>query len=136
METKRCFKCKNEKPTNAFYKNRSFKDGLSGMCKECSLQNERQNNQKCKEWLDDLKKSNPCSKCGDNRFYVIDIHHTDPTKKTMEVASYAISGTASFETKKRKILEELKSCIFLCSNCHREYHYLEKINKRAFSSAG
>lgn len=130
MKDKKCYKCKIIKDINLFYKNKTTKDGFSGLCKECSLINERINNQKAKEWLDELKSNNPCEKCGEKRFYVIDIHHLFPNKKTIEVSSYAVSGTASFETKKKKILEELKDCIFLCSNCHREYHHLEKLKNK------
>ena len=28
-----------------------------------------------------------------------------------------------------KLKEELKKCIPICSNCHREFHYQEKLNK-------
>lgn len=132
MEEKRCFQCKEIKLLSLFYKNKSNSDGYSGLCKECQSLNEKENNQKAREWIDSIKKENPCSKCGEKRWYVLDFHHIDESKKTMVISTYAISGTTSFETKKRKILEELKNCIILCSNCHREEHYFRRLKLKDF----
>jgi hypothetical protein len=123
---KKCFQCKIEKDHSLFYKNKSMKDGHSGLCKECQLSNERQNNQKAKEWVISLKKG--CSVCGETRHWCLDFHHTNPKTKTMNISEYSISGTTSFETKKKKILKELEQCIVVCSNCHRDIHYREKYN--------
>ena len=123
---KSCFQCKQTKDLTLFYKNKSTKDGYSGLCKECQLNNERENNLKAKEWLVNLKTK--CEKCGENRYWVLDFHHKDPSKKTMNISNYAISGTAGFETKKKKIEEEIKHCCVLCSNCHRDFHYMERHN--------
>lgn len=38
MDTKKCFKCDRELPLDEFYKNKSKKDGLQHMCKECYKQ--------------------------------------------------------------------------------------------------
>jgi len=121
---KLCFQCKQIKDLTLFYKNKSMKDGHSGLCKECQLINERENNLKAKEWLISLKIK--CEKCNEKRHWVLDFHHKDPSKKTITISTYAISGTANFKTKKMKIEEELKHCCVLCSNCHRDFHYLEK----------
>jgi hypothetical protein len=56
--TKRCPKCSETKPVDAFGKNRSMKDGLQGWCKACTATNAkkyRKDNrailtQKLKEW--------------------------------------------------------------------------------------
>jgi hypothetical protein len=121
---KKCFQCLNIKDYSLFYKNKSNKDGHSGICKECQLKNERTNNQKAKEWLISLKTK--CSKCNENRHWVLDFHHIDPNTKNFNISEYSISGTASLETKKIKIEQEVNKCILLCSNCHRDFHYLEK----------
>ena len=55
---------------------------------------------------------------GENRFYLIDFHHLDPFQK-----DFTISGN---HFGKKKITEEIKKCVPLCSNCHREFHYLER----------
>jgi hypothetical protein len=121
---KSCFQCKQSKDLTLFYKNKSTKDGHSGICKECQLNNERINNQKAKEWVSSLKTS--CCKCGESRSWVLDFHHKDPKLKTINVSVYSMSGTTGFETKKKKIEEELKTCCVLCSNCHRDFHHLER----------
>jgi hypothetical protein len=121
---KKCFQCKIEKDYSLFYKNKAMKDGYSGLCKECQLSNERKNNQKARDWIVSLKKE--CSICKESRYWCLDFHHIDPSKKTINISEYSISGTASFETKKKKISEELENCIVVCANCHRDIHY--KIN--------
>ena len=126
ISMKKCFQCLNIKEYSLFYKNKSTKDGYSGICKECQLVNERKNNLKTKEWIISLKTK--CCKCEENRHWVLDFHHKDPNIKNFNISEYSISGTASFKTKKLKIENELSNCIVLCSNCHRDFHYMEKTN--------
>ena len=130
---KTCFNCKEVKEINEFYKNKTTKDGSSGICKSCQLKNEQTNNSLAKEWLNQLKTE--CEICKESRSWVLDFHHIDSTKKTITISKYASSGTASLETKKKKILEELENCIIVCANCHRDIHYQEQtgayqLNKR------
>jgi hypothetical protein len=40
---KKCFQCKEELELGKFYKNKSTKDGHSGICKNCQTENERKN---------------------------------------------------------------------------------------------
>lgn len=124
---KRCFQCKTKKDYSLFYKNKSTKDGYSGLCKGCQSNNERLNNNKTREWIISLK--NKCSICGEKRYWCLDFHHLNPDKKTMDISKYSISGTASFETKQNRILKELEGCIVVCANCHRDIHHKEKLNK-------
>lgn len=63
------------------------------------------------------EKDVPCFSCGIKYPpYVMDLHHTDPEKK-----EYAISTILTKGWSEKRLLEELKKCIVLCSNCHREY---------------
>lgn len=64
-----------------------------------------------------LKMLLKCSKCGDKRWYVLDFHHVG--KKEKEIGDMIRRGTSLENLKK-----ELRKCIVLCSNCHREEHYL------------
>jgi hypothetical protein len=121
---KKCFQCKKELKVDKFYKNKSTKDGYSGICKNCQTENERKNNRLTKEWLNTLRTS--CEICGESRGWVLDFHHINQKDKTFEISYYAISGTSSFETKKKRILEEVQKCIVVCANCHRDIHYHEQ----------
>ncbi len=66
-----------------------------------------------------------CCKCGYNKCdSALEFHHIDRSTKEHRPAKLLFG---SWE----KIVEELKKCILLCSNCHRELHACEynKINK-------
>jgi hypothetical protein len=130
---KRCFNCKETKDLTEFYKNRTTKDGSSGICKSCQTHNEKLSNSLAKEWLNQIKTK--CEICGESRSWVLDFHHLDPSKKTITISQYVSSGTVGLETKKKKVLKELENCILVCANCHRDIHYQEQtgayqINKR------
>ena len=128
---KKCTDCRLPQELENFSFDKSRNRYLS-VCKKCSsirTENYRQNNkdkwrdqskthfQKRKKAIDGWKKEG-CKKCGDKREYVIDAHHTDPNIKTFSIG----------DTRRgiNIVLNELKKCIPLCSNCHREFHYLEK----------
>lgn len=133
---KTCGKCKIPKEVKEFSKNRCKKDGLQVTCKACKkiegvkdykknkeaylfrskLQKER-NKVLFKEYI----KGKCCSKCGDEREYVFDFHHLNPKDKKYNISDVKASGTP------KRLKEELKKCIILCSNCHRELHYLERL---------
>lgn len=58
-----------------------------------------------------------CSRCGYCRNYsALEFHHLDPSKKEQELAS-------SIRCSWSKFVEELKKCVLVCSNCHREEHH-------------
>ena len=106
--------------------------GHLSICKKCvAIRTEayRQNNKD--KWRKDSKKqtekynqlilewkSQGCSKCNEKRPHTIDAHHVNPKEKSFMV------GTVKRGIKITK--EELKKCIPLCSNCHRDFHFLEK----------
>lgn len=60
----------------------------------------------------------PCIKCGDERNWVIQFHHVDPSAKVFEITSEAVSYK-----KWDSILEEAAKCACLCANCHTEFHH-------------
>lgn len=65
-----------------------------------------------------------CSICGYNKcFAAIDFHHNDPKLKTFNIGF--IFWRPFDEKYKQKFLVEVKKCIPICSNCHRELHYRE-----------
>jgi len=131
MCEKKCGRCKKRKSYSDYYKNKSRKDGLSNYCKECQTLIEQTELQKSKIWYNEWKSSQGCSKCGDKRPYVLDLHHTDNRRegnKYRLLSRIVSSGTSSFETRKNKILKEAENCIVICANCHREIHFLENNN--------
>lgn len=61
-----------------------------------------------------------CNKCGYNDCYAaLEFHHVDSSTKDKQLKNL-LQGTWS------KILIELEKCIVLCSNCHREEHWLQR----------
>lgn len=117
--TKVCLQCGQEKNIqNDFYWSKGY---ARNICKECVKKNEKEKYQKKQTQLIDFKKTLKCKKCGDNRFYILDFHHRNPEEKEYGIAD---NSRISFE----KIQEEIKKCDCLCANCHREWHYLNKIN--------
>ena len=123
---KQCQKCLEYKSLNSFSKQERItkNDYHDKICKDCRNLNAKNNNNKAKDFINSLRL--PCVKCGENRKHLIDFHHLDPNKKDINISKYAISGATKFETKQIKILEEISKCVTLCSNCHRDFHYLEK----------
>ena len=64
----------------------------------------------------------PCQKCGEQRPYLIQFHHIDPTTKEFNVS------TSAGNKKTEIVEEEVKKCVCLCSNCHDEFHYFYGAN--------
>lgn len=71
---------------------------------------------KCADLVREFK-SKGCSNCSEKRIHVIDCHHKHPGRKTAEICRLVASG--KFLT----LVEELKKCIPLCANCHRDLEW-------------
>lgn len=142
MLLKLCTTCNIEKSIDSFHKrNKKRKDGsihvtTQHMCKTCSTERRKKyyqeniesetlkKNQRAEEirqWFLNIKKTYSCSVCKDSRWYVLDFHHIDDNKE------HNLGDITSGRYGKTKILNELKKCVPLCANCHREHHYLEKM---------
>lgn len=72
-------------------------------------------------------KGGKCVRCGyDKCISALEFHHTDPTKKEFTISNDHF--------KLREVIEEIKKCILICSNCHKEYHAglweLEELEKK------
>lgn len=135
MVMKYCPKCKNEKILELFCNNKTKKDGKSRICKKCQKEHDlksynkhkisrqkrvRKRDLKQKEKFFNYKQTLSCIKCNDTRGYVLDFHHKDPSKKENNVSNLVVSPN--------KLKKEIDKCVILCSNCHREFHYLQKLN--------
>jgi hypothetical protein len=64
-----------------------------------------------------IKENNPCSICGETRFYCLDFHHRDPSNKKDTVCNLIRHGYST-----QTIQEEINKCDIICSNCHRKEH--------------
>ena len=145
IDMKKCSRCGQLKPESEFHKNVASKDGLKSDCKECRkkishdayLQNKEKylaGNKAWKQMNPDYKKreyehrkvrnrhfvdslKTPCIKCGESRSYVIEFHHIDPLTKSFTLCQINSHGLKEFE-------EEAEKCVCLCSNCHKEFHWM------------
>ena len=121
METKKCSKCGKILPVTDFNWRDKAKGTRRADCKYCHSQYMKDAYAKKQKEIQDLKAKFKCAKCGDDRGYVLDFHHINPSEKDVEV-SRMISNNYKLD----KVYDEIKKCICLCANCHREFHYLEK----------
>ncbi len=133
---KKCTSCKQEKPLTEFYDrlNTRGENVLTSRCKSCIKERTKswrkaEGKEKWKSYDDkrvqqnkhflEKERAKGCVKCGEDRFYVIDFHHIDPSTKTITIG-------ATNRWTRTQLEKELKKCTRLCRNCHSELHYLEK----------
>ena len=136
METKICCNCKEEKTIDSFLWRNKAKGIKHCQCNVCYKKIRKKNYDKNKqyyieknkkltdrniEWFNNYKKKLSCQECGEDHPACLDFHHRNPSDKTYEVSTM-IRNCSSIET----IIEEIKKCDVLCSNCHRKLHYNEK----------
>ena len=117
---KKCSKCGVERPLTDYHKNGFDIHGnqkYSGYCKFCANEIEKARYRKKKEFTESLKEC--CIKCGEERPYVLDFHHKDKNEKEFTIGKMK---KGSLELLKN----EIKKCVVLCANCHREFHYLAR----------
>lgn len=117
MKTKKCPKCVEEKPINSFYKT---KTRVHSWCKKCLCKN--QNRRWIERKIEAMKLFNSkCCKCGYCRNYAaLEFHHIDPKEK-----DFVWEKLRRMEWS--QIVCELKKCVLLCSNCHREEHWPDAV---------
>lgn len=135
QEMKHCSYCNTDKPLDQFPLSKRKKDGRGSTCLECHRAYGRrhyQNNkqyyvQKASKQQDKLAeevrrlKEFPCADCGKHYpYYVMDFDHREDKK-------FSISQKAYFGARKQ-VLDEIKKCDVVCSNCHRERTYQRRKN--------
>lgn len=120
QQTKICSQCGKELPLDMFpFRNKS-KGTYRANCKECHNKEMKIRYQHKQEVIRDVKEFCGCAKCGVTKHYLLDFHHLDPLEKENTI-SRLMAGSYSITT----VLQELKKCVCLCSNCHREFHWLQ-----------
>lgn len=95
-------------------------------CAKCKYEYVRENRRKIKTKL--IKEAGGCcQKCGyDKCNDALEFHHKDPLQKSFSIGESMI---CSF----KRLQEEIKKCILICANCHRELHAEEK-TRRTFNN--
>ena len=59
-----------------------------------------------------------CKLCGYNKCEkALEFHHLDPSTKLINIAKLGMTRHNS-----QFVLDELRKCVVLCANCHREFH--------------
>lgn len=131
-----CKKCGHKKDEEEFFFRNKKENIRHGYCKECkrkldleSYHGNKHNRRdkiransieqiaKAKAFVRSVKQNGDCKKCGDKRWYVLDFHHLK--NKEWNMSDLCARGSSI-----ERIKKEIKKCILLCSNCHREEHYL------------
>lgn len=118
MSTKVCSKCNKELPFSDFHKNGFSSNGeqkYRGYCKKCASKKESERYRLKREYVN--KQKIACQKCGETRFYTLDFHHKDAKVKDFTIGRFKRGNLQTIQN-------EIDKCIVLCSNCHREFHYL------------
>lgn len=134
MEKKICSKCKDEKDYDQFsFKNKELnirrsrcKDCDSEIHKEFYINSTTRKTKLKKRTLDSIKWNKEfvkryktlkgCQKCFNvNKYYMLDFHHLNDKKENISI----LIKTSGIKT----IKNEIRKCIVLCANCHREVHH-------------
>lgn len=124
-------KCKKEKPLLEFNKNKSKKDGLNSICRDCSKNRSRQyysDNKdvhykktynakqerigKNQEYIKTLLHLKGCFDCGEKDPVVLEFDHL--VDKKFNISKMLNSGYSLQSLKK-----EIAKCAIRCANCHR-----------------
>jgi len=115
----RATKWKKENKDKALKSVKKWQDKNADKVREWHRLKKQQQIKERREFINNYKSACSCQKCGENRFYVLDFHHTDPSQK-----SFNLGSASKFSITKLKA--ELEKCITLCRNCHSEFHFFEK----------
>ena len=111
---RKCAKCCETKSIEYFHKLKAKRKYYS-YCKTCLYETQKT------RWKDRKIEAikllgGKCNICGYCKNYAaMEFHHLDPAKKDTD---WAKTREKSWD----KIIKELKKCVLLCSNCHRETH--------------
>ena len=128
---KTCSKCKLSLSLDKFSNNKTKKDGKQTYCKECKrkrdkylydenkdlyIQRSKETRYKIRKYINNIKLTNGCCKCGYNKCpAALHFHHKNNDKE------FSIANAAKFGF--NQIKKEINKCDILCANCHAEKHW-------------
>ncbi|CAM0013234.1 HNH endonuclease [Vibrio phage D239] len=120
MSTKTCRGCGNDYPLTKefFYSNGFTPNGTQKWKPTCKPCEAKERKDLIMSYVLEVFPKLECERCGyDKCFAALDFHHVDPSKKEYQVGQFFRSRRS-----KSVVIKELKKCILLCANCHREEH--------------
>lgn len=128
-----CDTCKLPKEESEFNKNKSKKDGLNSICKECSrkrsklyykekgdkhkkdvVNRNRSYRNVLKQFILEYFEKYPCADCGNKDKRVLEFDHLPEFKKDSDI-SRMVACSVSVD----KLKSEIAKCEVVCANCHR-----------------
>jgi hypothetical protein len=116
---KKCSTCGKAKSLEKYFSNGYTQNGTKKYkpnCSECEYKIQRARYDRI---LTEHFGVARCQQCGyDKCFQALECHHTNSDGK-----DFRVSQMVTFS--KKRIIKELKKCILVCANCHREIHHLE-----------
>lgn len=116
MRVCRC--CGKEKALTDFYTNGKTPTGKvkhKPLCKTCDIAEKKKRNLSI---VSEVFPVLECQRCGYNKCSnALEFHHKDPSQKDAAL-SFMLVGAPNRD----RLIAELKKCVLLCANCHREYH--------------
>lgn len=115
VRKKICTQCGRELSYSRFYKNGSNR--RQSCCTDCHKTNIKRTYDEKVKSVNEYKSNKGCRKCGDTRHYVLDFHHRNPNEKEFVISD-------KIRCNLNTMMKEIEKCDVLCSNCHREWHYL------------
>lgn len=123
METRICKYCGEEHSIKLFpianiIKGKTYR---RWRCPKCYQNMKKARKHKIRDWYQDLKKTFKCKKCGEDKSYMLDLHHRIPEEKEWNLGNMLQKCMS-----KENILKEISKCDIYCSNHHRELHWKEK----------
>ena len=135
-----CSSCKKTKPLTDFNWKDKRKDNRQTFCRDCQHINAKKHYENNKQYYIDKRKrrndtliniirklkDKPCVDCGIKYpYYVMDFDHREGNVKIADITRLSNRGFSI-----EKILEEIKKCDLVCSNCHRERTHKRLLNKQ------
>ncbi len=131
MLKKTCCRCKQEKNSTDFRRDKSRSDGLNVACKLCvrTSQSKRYKEKysisrgirdkklrdENRKRLNEYKLQKGCLCCPEKELVCLEFHHTDMSEKDFGIASNTHRTWPYIE-------QEIAKCVVVCSNCHKKIH--------------
>lgn len=75
----------------------------------------KEQREKNKKFVNSIKKKSKCAICGESEPCCLEFHHINPETKVDSIMNM-------LNEPEETLVEELKKCIILCSNCHKKIH--------------